>query len=228
MSAGATSGGANFDGVVVETGATPVGTVIWLHGLGADAHDFESLVPHLGVPAYAPLRFVFPNAPTQPVTINGGMRMRAWYDILELSLQRRVDEAGIRRTAVSLEGLIAREKARGMPANRIVLAGFSQGGAMALTVGLRHAETLAGILVLSAYDPMPEHLAEAHAANRQTPVFFAHGLFDMVVPVAAGRLAHDRLVDAGHPAELRTYPTQHNVHPDEVRDIGDWLRARLP
>lgn len=211
--------------VEVVTGAQPVGTVIWLHGLGADGHDFEPIVPHLRLKS--PVRFIFPHAPRQPVTINGGMIMRAWYDILELGAdQRQVDAAGIGRSRVAVEALIAAEKARGVPAHRIVLAGFSQGGAMTLDVGLRHAEALAGLLVLSAYLPLPEALTVA-GPNRHTPVFMAHGTSDPVVPLFLGQRGAEALVAASVPVEWRTYPTQHSVHPQEVADIGRWLEARM-
>lgn len=217
--------GAAFDGLVIETGAAPEAAVIWMHGLGADAHDFKDLVPLLRVPV--PTRFIFPNAPVQPVTINGGMRMRAWYDILQMSLERQVDEAGIRESAARIDALIEAQIAAGIPAERIVVAGFSQGGAMALTVGLRFTQRLAGIVVLSAYDPLPKRLDEAHAANAGLPIFFGHGLFDMVVPIAAGRAASERLSAAGYAANFRSYPTQHSVHPDEVRDLAAWFQQRL-
>jgi phospholipase/carboxylesterase len=211
--------------VEVSTGADPVGAVIWLHGLGADGHDFESIVPHLGIAADRPLRFVFPHGPRQPVTINGGMVMRAWYDILAMTLQREVDADGIRRSAVLVEALIEREIARGIPASRIVLAGFSQGGAMTLDMGLRYGKTLAGLMVLSAYLPLPDALTAAHAANAQTPIFQGHGTFDMVVPMAGGRMAHQALLGAGYSVQFETYPVAHGVHPSEIRDVGVWLNG---
>ena len=214
-----------LDAVEVTTGPNPIGAVIWLHGLGADGHDFESIVPHLGVDPQHPLRFVFPHAPRQPVTINGGMVMRAWYDILAMTLQREVDADGIRRSAVAVSALIEREVARGIPPSRIVLAGFSQGGAMTLDMGLRYPEKLAGLMVLSAYLPLPDALENAHPANAKTPIFQGHGTFDMMVPLAGGRLAHEALLAAGYSATLQTYPVAHGVHPTEIRDVGVWLRG---
>ncbi|MEZ4469265.1 MAG: dienelactone hydrolase family protein [bacterium] len=206
--------------VEVETGPAPVGTVIWLHGLGADGHDFEPIVPalRLGIE----LRFVFPHAPHQPVTINGGMVMPAWYDILELSIQRHVDAAGVERSRQAVEALIAAERARGVAASRIVIAGFSQGGAMALDIGLRHAERLGGILCLSAYLARPDALA-AVAANRPTPVLMGHGLYDQVVPRFLGQQSAEALQGAGLSVDWRTYPVEHGLHPREVDDIGRWL-----
>ncbi|MCB9523067.1 MAG: alpha/beta fold hydrolase [Myxococcales bacterium] len=209
-----------------ETGPNPTASVIWLHGLGADGHDFEPIVPALSLAG--PTRFVFPHAPVRPVTINGGMRMRAWYDIKEMSLDRRVDFEGIAASAVEVEALLAREKARGVPAERIVLAGFSQGGAVALHAGLRHAEALAGLLILSSYLPFADRVTEHHAANGQTPVFFGHGTFDMVVPAAFGRKAAETLEALGQPVSFATWPMAHAVHPDEVRAISGWLVDRLP
>ena len=217
-----------LDHIEVQTGPEPVGSVIWLHGLGADGHDFEPIVPHLGLPADVPLRFVFPHAPIQPVTINGGMRMRAWYDILEMSFERAVDEAGIRDSAGRIEGLIEAERARGVPADRIVLAGFSQGGAMACHVGLRYPQRLAGLLVLSAYLPLESVFeAEAHDANRDVPIFGAHGQWDPVVPYALGAHTAEFLKTRGYTVDWRTYPTEHSVHPAEVRDVGEGLAARF-
>jgi len=210
--------------VEVLTGAEPVGTVIWLHGLGADGHDFEPIVPHLRV--HHALRFRFPHAPRQPVTLNRGMVMRAWYDIIELTAEGRADAEGIARSRVAIEQLIAEERARGVPAHRIVLAGFSQGGAMALDVGLRHAEALGGLLILSAYLPLPDAL-KALSANRTTPVFVGHGTADMVVPMMMGERTTAALRGAGMQVEWHTYPAQHGVHPREIADIGAWLDARF-
>lgn len=209
-----------MDSIVVDTGSDPVGTVIWMHGLGADGHDFEALVPHLH--CKRPLRFIFPNAPKQPVTINGGMVMRAWYDILELSINRKVDAAGIARSRALIEALIAGEKSRGINANRIIIAGFSQGGAMALDVGLRHKEKLAGIMVLSAYLPLPDAL-DSLDANRTTPVLQCHGSWDMVVPTAMGEMACRSLTQSGMEVDWRTYRIPHSVGPQEVADIGAWI-----
>lgn len=217
----------------VEVGPRPGdaadASVVWMHGLGADGHDFESIVPELRLPRNLRVRFVFPHATPIPVTLNFGMTMRAWYDLQGSDLRRmRHDEAGIRRSAAAIEALVAREKTRGVPASKIVLAGFSQGGAMAMHVGLRHAETLAGIMALSSFLVLPETLeAEASAANRATPVFVAHGTVDPMVPEASGRATRDTLTRLGWPVEYRTYPMQHQVCLEECRDIGAYLTARL-
>lgn len=214
----------------VETGPSAAGAaVIWLHGLGADGWDFYPIVPELKLPHDLAVRFVFPHAPRRPVTLNAGMEMRAWYDIADLDLEgRSQDEAGIRRAAVWIESLIAREKARGVPAGRIVLAGFSQGGAMALFSGLRHAERLAGIVALSCYLLLPGALeAEAAPANRGLPVFMGHGTDDPIVPFAAGKAAEARLGELGHAVDFREYAMPHAVHPGEIADIGAFLARRL-
>jgi phospholipase/carboxylesterase len=217
-----------LDCVEIEPEDSARSAVIWLHGLGADGHDFEPIVPHLGVdPAHA-TRFVFPHAPQRPVTINGGFVMRAWYDIRQLSLSRDVDEQGVLESARQVEALIAREKDRGIAADRIVMAGFSQGGAMALHVGLRHAERLAGILALSCYMVRDESLeTERSEANRDVPIFQAHGSMDPMVRPEAGRLAHDRLAALGYDVTFRAYPMGHEVHPQEIDDAGKALNAML-
>ena len=212
-----------------ETGATetPDGSVIWLHGLGADGHDFEPIVPELGLGSR--LRFVFPHAPVRPVTLNGGMAMRAWYDIISLDRDGPIDEAGIRESAARLDGLIKREQERGVPAERIVVAGFSQGGAIALHEGLRNAAPLAGIMALSTYLPMSSRVASEMAADaRNRPVFVAHGSFDPVVPMTAGQLARDVLEKEGFDVEWHDYPMAHGVCPDEIAHIRDWLIKVLP
>ncbi len=206
----------------------PRHAVIWLHGLGADGHDFEPIVPELGLDPAVPVRFVFPHAPAIPVTINGGMVMPAWYDITNLDLGRRHDEEGVRRSARHVEALIRRENERGVPTANIVLAGFSQGGAIALHQGLRHPERLAGLLLLSTYLVLPDRLpAERSEANADTPVFQAHGSLDPMVPIAGGQLARRALEELGHDVEWHDYPMQHQVCLEELRDIGAWLRARL-
>ncbi len=210
--------------VEVETGPNPLSSVIWLHGLGADGHDFEPLVPYLGISADNPTRFVFPHAPSRPVTINGGAVMPAWYDILEVEIERKIDEAGILESAAQIETLLAHERERGIPSERIILAGFSQGGAMAAYVGLRHEKPLAGIMILSAYLPFPERLAdEAAIANRATPVLICHGDWDPVVPVALGEATATQLRERGYGVEWKTYPAPHTVHPEEVTLIGRWI-----
>ena len=208
--------------------AGPAGaSVIWMHGLGADAHDFHGIPPQLGLPAELRVRYVFPNAPRIPVTINGGVVMRAWYDVSGFD-PRDQDEPRIRQSAGRIGDLVAREVERGVPARRVVVAGFSQGGAMALFGGLRHPETLGGVMCLSAYLPLPDRLdAEASAANRSVPIFQAHGTADPMVPAALGRGTRDRLVEAGYAVDYREYPMAHAVCSDEVRDIGDWLTGVL-
>jgi phospholipase/carboxylesterase len=216
-----------LDAIEIETAPNPATSVIWLHGLGADGNDFAPIVAELELPT-APIRFVFPHAPLQPVTINNGMVMRAWYDILGADLARREDERGVRASQGLVEALIAREKARGIAARRILLAGFSQGGAIALQTGLRHPERLAGIMALSTYVPIAESLAaEAHAANRDVPIFMAHGLYDPVVPVAAARRSCALLERLGYAVEWHEYPMPHSVAPQELDDIGAWLARVL-
>jgi phospholipase/carboxylesterase len=207
----------------------PGAAVVWMHGLGADGHDFESIVPHLGLPPDLGVRFVFPHAPPIPVTLNGGMVMRAWYDLVGQDLRRlRHDEAGIRRSARHIERLVERERARGVPPGRVVLAGFSQGGAMALFLGLRYPERLAGVLALSSFLPLPETLeAERSDANRNVPVLVCHGTHDPMVPEEFGRRTHEQLVRLGYPSEYEVYPMQHEVCMEEVRRVGRWLTDRL-
>ena len=216
-----------LDAIEIETAPNPATSVIWLHGLGADGNDFVPIVRELELP-HAPIRFVFPHAPMQPVTINNGMVMRAWYDVLGADLARREDARGVRASQALVEALIAREKERGTPARRIMLAGFSQGGAIALQTGLRHPERLAGIMALSAYVPIAESLeAEAHAANRDVPIFMAHGLYDPIIPVAAARRSRELLQRLGYPVEWHEYPMPHSVAPPELDDIGAWLARTL-
>lgn len=214
---------AGLEYLVVDSGAEPRHCVIWLHGLGADGHDFEPAVPQLGLPADLPVRFLFPHAPVRPVTVNGGMRMRAWYDIASLDIGGRQDEEGIRDAARRIEALVA-DAAAGFDAGATVLAGFSQGGAVALHAGLRHARGLAGIMGLSCYLPLHETLrAEASAANAGTPVFMGHGTQDPVVPMQLGQRSRDYLRSAGYDVAWHEYPIPHGVAPDELRDIGEWL-----
>jgi phospholipase/carboxylesterase len=211
----------------IETAPDPTAAVIWLHGLGADGHDFEPVVGELDLPR-APIRFVFPHAPMQPVTINGGMVMRAWYDILNVDLARREDAAGVRASQKLVERLIARERVRGIAAGRIVLAGFSQGGAIALQTGLRHGERLAGIMALSTYLPIADSLAaEAHPANRDVPIFFAHGRQDPVIPLARAEASRATLESLGWRVEWHVYSMPHAVCAQEIADIGEWLRQVL-
>ncbi len=201
--------------------------VIWLHGLGADGHDFESIVPSLGLDG-AGVRFVFPHAPRRPVTINMGLIMRAWYDIRGLVVASARDDKGIRESVALVTALVDRERERGIDGARIVLAGFSQGGVIALHVALRYPQTLAGVVALSTYLPEAEALeAETSAANRSLPIFQAHGLFDEMIAPELGERARDRLQALGHPVNWNTYPMQHEIHPDEIADMGAWLRGRL-
>ena len=211
------------------TGHNPVGSVIWMHGLGADGNDFVPVVKELGLPDNLPLRFIFPHAPMRAVTINGGHVMRAWYDIFEISsIERKVDEAGIRESQRAVEALIAREVSRGIAENRIVLAGFSQGGAIALHTGLRHKQALAGILALSTYLPLANSLeAEASAANRKIPIFMAHGTQDNVIPISIAENSHQELKRHGYSVEWQAYPMAHSVAMEEIEHIGAWLQARF-
>jgi len=213
------------DAVEVETGANPKAAVIWLHGLGADGHDFEPIVPELIGPGERALRFVFPHAPIRPVTLNGGFAMRAWYDLVSLERRGPEDEAGIRASQATVEELIRRENARGIATSSIVLAGFSQGGALALFAGIRYGEKLAGIMGLSCYLLLAGRLAaERAAANQATPIFLAHGLQDPIVAPLLGEQARAILEAAGYPVEWHTYPMPHSVCPQEVAHIAQWLR----
>lgn len=214
--------------VEIVTASPVTAAVIWLHGLGADGHDFVPLVPALGLPAGQGIRFVFPHAPMRPVTINGGMVMRAWYDIHDAAFTRREDEAGIRQSDDLVRELIRREQARGVPGNRIVLAGFSQGGAMALFTGLRHEAPLAGILALSTYLPLAERLEEErHPANHRTPVLMIHGSRDSIVPLSLAQASRRRLEALGQPLEWHELSMGHEVTAEEADLVGAWLAARL-
>ena len=216
------------DAVVMAPEAPATAAVIWLHGLGADGHDFVPIVPELGLPQSPAIRFVFPHAPIRPVTLNMGMHMRAWYDIRTLTAEGRADEAGLRESAARVTDLVARERAAGIAANRIVIAGFSQGGAVALHAALRHPESLAGILALSVYVPLSQELAgELAPANRAIPILMCHGLYDPVLPHALGVMARDFLRAQGYAVEWKEYPMQHQVCVPEIRDIADWLGARF-
>jgi phospholipase/carboxylesterase len=215
-----------------ETAPEPAASVIWLHGLGADGYDFDPIVPQLRLPGGPELRYVFPHAPIRPVTINGGVEMRAWYDIVAIQRSAREDEAGIRESGAGIEALIRREAERGIPAHRVVLAGFSQGGAIALYAGLRHPEPLAGIIALSTYVPLQQASAEFHPANRSTPVFMAHGSLDPVVPAVLGEEGNEFLTGLGYDVSFKTYVMPHSVCPEEIEDIRRWmgriLRGPLP
>jgi phospholipase/carboxylesterase len=221
---------APLDAVEVEPRtAAADAAVVLMHGLGADGHDFESLVPELRLPAAPPVRWVFPHAPVRPVTINGGWRMRAWYDIVAIDRRVPEDEAGIRASAEAIGDVVRRERERGVPAERIVLAGFSQGGAMALFTALRWPERLGGIVALSCYLPLAESLAaEAHPANAAAPVFMAHGTMDPIVPTALGEGARDLLRSRGYDVEWHEYAMPHSVCAEEVGDLRAWLLQALP
>jgi phospholipase/carboxylesterase len=214
--------------VEIETAPNPARSVIWLHGLGADAHDFEPIIPQLVDRAWPALRFVFPQAPVRAITVNGGMRMRAWYDITGMEIAQRQDETGIRASIGLLDELIARENARGVASDNLFIAGFSQGGAIALAGGLRHRVRLGGIIALSTY--MPLHLAlaaERSEANADLPVFMGHGTFDPVVPLALGTLSRDMLIALGQPVAWHTYPMAHEVCPAEIADLRTWIGERV-
>ena len=213
-----------LEAIEIETAASPGASIIWMHGLGADGHDFVDVVPELGLPARPGVRFVFPHAPMRPVTINGGYVMRAWYDLRDDDGVRREDPAGVRASQRAIEALIAREKERGVPAAAIVLAGFSQGGAMALHTALRHTERLAGVMALSCSLPLSDTLAgEAAPANRDVSIFMAHGMHDPMIPMARALRAREVLTGLGYRLEWHEYPMPHSVCVEEIADIGVWL-----
>jgi len=210
--------------IEIETGNSPSASIIVLHGLGADGNDFVPVAEELDLTSLGAVRFVFPHAPTRPVTINGGYVMRAWYDIRDDGGVRREDAAGVRASQAAIEALVARERGRGIPAAAIVLAGFSQGGAMALYTGLRHPGRLAGVMALSCSLPLADTLAaEAAAANRDVPIFMAHGTHDQMIPKARAQRAHDTLSGLDYKVEWHEYPMPHSVCMEEVADIADWL-----
>ena len=218
--------------VEVATGPQPTACVIWMHGLGADGYDFVPIVKELDVNSIAGLaggvRFVFPHAPQRPVTINGGMVMRAWYDIKMADLVRIEDDAGLRQAQSQCETLIAREVRRGTPASRIVLAGFSQGGAVTLQTGLRHREALAGLMVLSSYLPLAASVAaEMSTANRHVPIFMAHGTHDPVIDLARAAHSREQLSGLGYAVEWHEYPMEHSMCVEEIQDVRDWLARVL-
>jgi len=214
--------------VEIDPEGPPRSSVIWLHGLGADGHDFEPVAAELGLPAEARVRFVFPHAPMRPVTINGGYVMRAWYDIKTLDLDRMVEEEDLETSRLQLLAWIRHERSQGIPSERIVVAGFSQGGAIALYGGLQFEERLAGILALSCYHPLPRLIRERSSKeNAGVPIFMAHGTHDPIVPVALAEATVEVLRECGYEPEWHTYPMPHSVSAEEVRDIGHWLRDRL-
>ncbi len=212
--------------ITLDTGKSPQHTIIWLHGLGADGGDFVPVAEEMSLPVA--VRYIFPHAPKQPVTINGGFVMRAWYDIAAAEIHARQDEKGIRASQAEIEKLIDQEKERGVKAENIFLAGFSQGGAIVLQTGLRHKEKLGGILALSTYLPLAETLIdEASEAAKGTPFFMAHGRSDPIVPYNLGKSSADKLSGLGYQVEWHEYSMQHSVCMDEISDIGAWLTQRL-
>jgi len=214
-----------FDGVELETGLDPKAAFLWLHGLGADGNDFAPLVPELVEAGWPPLRFVFPHAPIRPIGINQGMRMRGWYDIASLDLRQGEDAAGISESVETLEGLLQREAERGLPAERVFLAGFSQGGAIALSTAIRQRKPVAGVIALSTY--LPGVAAAAPDAVAQD-IFMAHGSLDPIVPQTLGQHSAQRLRAAGHRLSWHSYPMGHQVCAEEIADLRRWLAARLP
>jgi len=214
--------------VEVETGPAPKASVIWLHGLGADGHDFEPIVPELRLPPELPLRFIFPHAPVRPVTMNNGYPMRAWFDIVKIGLNQPRDSAGMQASRAAVEALIARERERGISAARTVVAGFSQGGAVALYSGLQHTEKLAGIMALSTYLPLGEGMEFAISpANALTPIFYGHGTQDPVVPLQLGEYTRNWLTGQGCMVSWHSYPMPHSVSAEEITHIRAWLISVL-
>lgn len=210
------------------TGADPRWSVVWLHGLGADGSDFVPLVPELVRADWPAVRFVFPHAPVRPVTINGGMRMRAWYDIRDMDLANRADAEGVAQSVAQVEALVVREGERGVPPSRVLLAGFSQGGAVTLAAGVRRTEPLAGLVALSSYLPLGAATLQAmQPAARAQPVFMAHGLQDPVVPYAAGKRSRDALRDAGFAVDWHAYPMAHQVCVEQIGALSDWMSRRF-
>src|SRR5262245_35617256 len=220
-----------LEAIEMETGKNPTASIIWMHGLDADGNYFVPIVGELGLDTAAAVRFVFPHPPVRPVTINNGYVMRAWYDVSFGDLEgksRRADEQGVRESQAQIDALIEREEKRGIATASILLAGFSQGGAIALHTGLRHPRRLAGVMALSTYLPLGESLpAEASAVNKAAPIFMAHGLFDPVVPLMMGAGSMTYLTGLGYSIEWHQYPMQHSVCPQEIQDIGAWVRSVL-
>ena len=214
--------------ITIEPPISATACVIWLHGLGADGHDFEGIVPHLGLPQTHSVRFVFPHAPMQAVTINGGMAMRAWYDIYEMSIAAKIDTAGIRQSSDAVAALVSAQRDAGIASENIVLAGFSQGGVITSYLGLRYAETLAGLMILSSYLPLANAIeSEAHPANRDIDIFWGHGTADPVVPIVLAEQAIDALTALDYRVNFNTYPMPHSVSQEEIADISTWLKKVL-
>lgn len=217
-----------LDCVEINPEAKASYTVIWLHGLGADGHDFEPIVPELRLPDHIPVRFVFPHAPKRPVTINGGMEMRAWYDIIDMNLSKSPDIEGVLESAEMVNNLVQRELDSGMSPEKIVLAGFSQGGAVALHAALRYDKTLAGLLALSTYSPTIDTLEKEGAdANKSIPIMMAHGKFDPVIAIQLGLDTRRRLHELGYPVQWHEYPMEHQVCMEEIEAISAWMSEIL-
>ena len=218
----------SLEGLEFETAPNPVATIIVLHGLGADGNDFVPIAQELDLSSVGPIRYVFPHAPIRPVTVNGGYKMRAWYDILAVDLVRREDEAGLRESQAQIEALIAREAERGIPADCVVLMGFSQGCAMTLMTGLRYGEKLAGMVCLSGYLPLLDKTAaERNPANAATPIFMAHGLQDPIVQLARAQASREALEALGYKIEWHDYPMPHSVCAEEIEALSSWLQKIL-
>ncbi len=214
-----------MDAIEIETGPNPAATVIWLHGLGADGHDFEPIVPELRLAK--PVRFVFPHAPIRPVTINQGMRMRAWYDIFQFGGGPE-DDAGVRASQKMVDEMVSSERKRGITPSKIILAGFSQGGAIVLQTALRHPERLAGVMALSTYLPLSASLEkERSPANHDVPIFMAHGKFDDIIPIDKAKRSHEILEKLGYPVTWKEYPMPHSVCAEEIGDISRFLVSLL-
>jgi phospholipase/carboxylesterase len=227
-SQGGREAGTGPDAVEISTGPSPSAAVIWLHGLGADGHDFEPVVPQLMWPGAPDIRFVFPHAPVRPVTLNNGMAMRAWYDIVSLTGNRDQDQKGIADSVNDTAALVRRERERGVDADQIVVAGFSQGGAIALQLAVRYPEKLAGLIALSTYMLLDHRLEnDRHEANKDLPVFVGHGRSDPMVPFMLGEQLAERMRNLGHPVEWHSYPMLHAVCPEEITDLSAWLRTTL-
>jgi phospholipase/carboxylesterase len=227
-SQGGREAGPGPDAVEISTGPSPSAAVIWLHGLGADGHDFEPVVPQLMWPGAPDIRFVFPHAPVRPVTLNNGMAMRAWYDIVSLTGNRDQDQKGIADSVNDTAALVRRERERGVDADQIVVAGFSQGGAIALQLAVRYPEKLAGLIALSTYMLLDHRLEnDRHEANKDLPVFVGHGRSDPMVPFMLGEQLAERMRNLGHPVEWHSYPMLHAVCPEEIADLSAWLRTTL-
>jgi len=217
-----------LEAVIIEPAEKPQSVVIWLHGLGADGYDFEPIVPELNLPDDAAVKFIFPHAPAIPVTVNGGYVMRAWYDIVGSDLGEQQDEDGIKKSQQQLTALIEDEIEKGIPAEKIVLAGFSQGGAIVLQTGLRYPHRLGGVMVLSSYVPLAESLkAEKHRANQDVAIFYAHGEQDDIIPISFAEQSRDLLINQGYQPEWNSYAMPHAVVPEEIDAIGIWLRKVL-